>query len=125
RFVMPGRAPNCSPAEVQMDLGSAGGAADLEARLTALEEANLVTRLQDLEEQVPDCLKAPDAETAVFEGCNVQIVNGVGATDSTNALGNLIIGYNENQSGYARNGSHNLVVGRDHGYTSYGGFVAG
>ena len=39
-------------------------------------------------------------------------------------LGNLIVGYNTDV-GWPRTGSHNLIVGDRHGYTSYGGFVAG
>ena len=51
--------------------------------------------------------------------------NGAGATESTNGYGNLVIGYNEDGSGYARTGSHNLVVGPEHSWTSYGGLIAG
>lgn len=42
-------------------------------------------------------------------------------------LGNLIIGYDENDPAFhqARTGSHNLVVGSGHNYLSYGGIVAG
>ena len=86
-----------------------------------------------------------------FRGVNVQIVNGLGTTPTTNGAGNLIIGYNEDD-GNARgtctvsgpvssfeefctaaggtftrslNGSHNLVVGLANGYSSYGGIVVG
>lgn len=61
----------------------------------------------------------------VFEGANVHVRNGEGATDTINGLGNLIVGYNEYWSGTYRTGSHNLVVGDYNMYTSYGGFVAG
>ena len=38
----------------------------------------------------------------------------------------LIVGYNEeSDTGSQRGGSHNIVVGDRHNYTSYGGFVAG
>jgi hypothetical protein len=62
-----------------------------------------------------------------FDGCNVHIRSGGGSTDApVNGLGNLIVGYNEIQYGEIfRTGSHNLVVGRNNSYTSYGGFVAG
>ncbi|MGH7341785.1 MAG: hypothetical protein ACREKH_14930, partial [Candidatus Rokuibacteriota bacterium] len=67
-----------------------------------------------------------------FTGVNVQIVSGNGATDGpVNALGNLIIGYNEqrdpeNERPPAdRTGSHNIVVGAAHGYSSFGGLVSG
>jgi hypothetical protein len=83
-----------------------------------------------------------------FKGANIHIVSGSGATDdnidgSGNpaiGLGNLIIGYDEdpgveNSLGSNehslmpgdRGGSHNLVIGRWHKFTShaFGGIVAG
>ena len=65
-----------------------------------------------------------------IKGVNVQIVSGSGSTNDNGnllGLGNLIIGYNENDPGFtqARTGSHNLVVGTGHNYLSYGGLVAG
>src|SRR6266850_7568315 len=35
------------------------------------------------------------ANEVVISGANLRIVNGLGATDTTNGLGNLIVGYNE------------------------------
>ena len=67
----------------------------------------------------------------VFSGANVHIRSGSGATDDggvLTGLGNLVVGYNEDPSvpivGY-RDGSHNLVIGQEHTYTSYAGVVAG
>jgi hypothetical protein len=55
-----------------------------------------------------------------FSGVNVQIVDGSGDTSGpTNGLGNLIIGYDENTTGVAHTGSHNLVLGSEHEYTSF------
>jgi hypothetical protein len=63
--------------------------------------------------------------TVRFTGVNVQVVDGTGDTDgAVNGKGNLIVGYNENALN-PRSGSHNLIVGDRHSYTSYGGFVAG
>ncbi|NOU22908.1 MAG: hypothetical protein HOO93_14205 [Methyloglobulus sp.] len=87
---------------------------------------------------------------AFFQGVNVQIVNGMGKTDSTNGKGNLILGYNEftmttrafcsnpayrsplpcSVNGYTwssrqRDGSHNFVSGMNHNYTQYGGAIFG
>jgi len=66
-------------------------------------------------------------KTLRFEGINVQVVNGQGETDTTNGLGNLIVGYNElgNLNGDDRTGSHNLVTGIQNSFSSYGGLVAG
>lgn len=73
----------------------------------------------------------------LFTGVNVHIRSGSGATsdntDSDGTLtgrGNLFIGYDEPVSGggsgpQPRTGSHNLVVGAEHTFQSYGGFVAG
>jgi hypothetical protein len=80
--------------------------------------------------------------TLRFDGVNVQVTNGTGATWVTNGLGNLIVGYNEDHTTFAcvpspaqcqyngdgaadvRTGSHNVIVGVDHTYSSYGGLVA-
>jgi len=96
-----------------------------------------------------------DLETGLvtFKGVNVQIVDGTNSTgcegeflngsesenfeDPCTGLGNLIIGYNEPRStdfpdpgpeldlDNDRLGSHNLIVGREHSYTSYGGILFG
>jgi len=68
-------------------------------------------------------------------GANLHVVNGAGTTDGTpNALGNVIVGYNEGRTddGVAetddtnvRTGSHMLVVGRALNYSQYGGIVVG
>lgn len=79
--------------------------------------------------------------TVRFTGVNVQVVSGLGATNgdpsdpssidlapaSTNGAGNLIVGYNEpgNLAGDDRTGSHNLVVGSQLSYRSFGGRVFG
>ena len=60
-------------------------------------------------------------------------------TESINGTGNLIVGYNESREadhkfdchdGWSRicdrrGGSHNVVVGRQHNYSMYGGLVLG
>ena len=65
--------------------------------------------------------------TTLFSGTNVQVVNGMGLTFSTNGLGNLMVGYNETggATGLDRGGSHNIVVGLGHDYTAVGGLVVG
>ncbi len=65
----------------------------------------------------------------VIAGANLRIVNGLENTDTTNGLGNLIVGYNELRnnpnSPDVRTGSHNLVVGKTNNFSSFGGLVAG
>jgi len=80
------------------------------------------------------------AKTFRFTGVNVQIVNGLGATNgnpsapfevregmvSTNSVGNLIIGYQEDElRPHPRTGSHNIIVGPGHGHESFGCLVTG
>jgi hypothetical protein len=63
--------------------------------------------------------------TIQFSGVNVQIVNGEGNTQSANGEGNLVIGYDENPLKNEQTGSHDLIMGEDQTFTSYGGIVAG
>jgi hypothetical protein len=65
-----------------------------------------------------------------ISGANVLIQNGLGATEAgPGGLGNLVVGYNEAPvGGYQpseRLGSHNIIVGSLHKYSSVGGLVAG
>ena len=83
-------------------------------------------------------LDGSTSTTIVFEEVNVQIVNGLGATNgnpadptsvlqtTVNSLGNLIVGYNEGaDAGLIRTGSHNIIVGTQHQFSSFGGMVVG
>ena len=63
--------------------------------------------------------------TIQFSGANVQIVNGEGTTQTTNGAGNLILGYDENPNQEAQTGSHDLLVGPEDRYTSYGAIIGG
>ena len=76
-------------------------------------------------------------DTWRLSGMNVQLDNGVGTTyGEANGLGNLILGYNEEEGGHRnaegalmagelRTGSHNLVLGAGHSYASNGGLLGG
>jgi hypothetical protein len=80
-----------------------------------------------------------DAATneVVITEANLRIINGLGQTDCRpqdhpmpdcpNGLGNLFVGYNEPREGgeNIRNGSHNVVVGKQHQSSSVGGLVVG
>lgn len=56
-------------------------------------------------------------DTILFDGVNVQVVNGAGSTNSVNGLGNVVIGYNMSSSVSAnRQGSHNIVLGDEQSY---------
>lgn len=107
--------------------------ATLEARADGHDSqlSNLSNRYDqlDLDLAVVEGKTAAMSATATdvtFTGVNLHIVDGSGDTGgAVNGRGNLIIGYNENTLGYSRSGSHNLVVGEEHGYTSYGGLLGG
>lgn len=90
--------------------------AALEARLVSLEATLAGVSRVDFQGQ----------PTIRFSGVNVQVVDGQDDTTDgpTNGRGNLIVGWNENISDI-RTGSHNLVVGIHHSYTSFGGMLAG
>jgi hypothetical protein len=89
--------------------------APLQARITALE-----TKLAGVSTE-------NGGDDFVFTDVNVHVRNGSGATfGSANGRGNLIVGYNELRGGgNDKSGSHNLVIGPYHNYSSYGGLVAG
>ena len=107
---------------------SAGAQPTLEERVTQLEAQ--VTQLENTVNQLVALLQGVSrtGNDITFSGMNVYIVNGTGSTDgSVNGLGNLIVGYNEPRiwGGDDRSGSHNIVVGGKHNYSSYGGLVGG
>jgi hypothetical protein len=62
-----------------------------------------------------------------ISGVNVQIVNGLGSTETQNGLGNLVVGYNEPRGDGTDNrmGSHNIITGIYNNYASSGGIVGG
>ena len=63
--------------------------------------------------------------TIQFSSVNVQVVNGEGETDTTNGEGNLVIGYDGNSGKHAQTGSHNLILGGEQTFTSFGGIAGG
>jgi hypothetical protein len=70
-----------------------------------------------------------DASTSEVRitGANLRLVNGLGATETTNGLGNLLVGYPEPRDSEEprQTGSHNVVVGKEHRFSSFGGLVVG
>ena len=116
------------------DFGSAGDVFQNQADIAANEDKidllesnliNLQNRIEVLENLLAGVVRAKN--NIYFEGMNVFVRNGSGSTDGrVNGLGNLIVGYDKPRStNSTKTGSHNLVVGDEHNYSSYGGFVAG
>ena len=69
--------------------------AELETRLTAVE-ADLETATQKLASVSLEVINGN--QTVRFTGVNLQVVNGLGNTDSANGTGNLIVGYDESET---------------------------
>jgi hypothetical protein len=110
--------------------------ASLQAEIAALQKE--VAALKPLAALAPFISVDPNPQNGVqgsnitFHGANVHIVNGTGQTGTVNGTGNLIIGYDELPPNIllpvgGRSGSHNLVVGMYHQFTStgFGNLVAG
>jgi hypothetical protein len=70
---------------------------------------------------------ASSQDNLIFSGCNLHLQNGLNSTNSKNGKGNLILGYNEGGATLQTNrtGSHNIVVGPTHQYTSVGSIISG
>lgn len=116
-------------------------ASSVEQRLAAAESriASQQAKITALEDRLVHFSR--QGNEIYITGANLNIRNGLGATNGnpavpqasdgiTNGLGNLIIGYNEGRhpgTGQTndRNGSHNLVLGREQNFTSYAGLIAG
>ena len=106
-----------------------------EAKIAALQTDNAALKAKT----APLSVSGTDLTVS---GVNVHIVSGSGSTSdgtvdasgdpvsgkSLSGLGNLIIGYNamgnDLGAGDVRTGSHNLVLGDQNNYTSFGGMVA-
>jgi len=116
----------------------------LVARVAALEAqvAALENKTQFMSVDTTNTINGLSPPHAFFEGANVHIRSGSGCSNdgdpdavslcdlpiNLTGLGNLIVGYNELPPGLMageRGGSHNLVIGFSHKYSSSAGFVAG
>ncbi|MEM1008243.1 MAG: hypothetical protein AAGJ35_04505, partial [Myxococcota bacterium] len=58
-----------------------------------------------------------------IKNANLHVVNGTGNTTANNRFGNVLIGYNRNAA--STTGSHNLLIGDQNSYSSYGGLALG
>ena len=105
-----------APTEIQID---GVGLAEVISTLQATVEAQQ-TYITQLQQYI-----SVTEETVLISGANLQVVSVSGGTAAAvNGTGNIIIGYDENNNS-DKSGSHNLVVVRNHTYSSYGGIVAG
>jgi hypothetical protein len=63
--------------------------------------------------------------TIQFSGVNVQLIDGIGGTESENGTGNLVIGYDEGVTAAGQSGSHDLITGNRQVFTGYGDLMGG
>ena len=127
-------AANTTIATLQSDLVTAQGDITINASDIANVQTSPVFGLEGIltvdHATTLDGLAPPHV---LFTGANVHVRSGSGTTNDEDGLsgrGNLIVGYNEANTDPTddtlfRGGSHNLVVGRQHQYTAFGGFIAG
>jgi hypothetical protein len=109
-----------------VDLVCEGECTEIEPRVDTLEAqlAEAMETIAALQDVLAGVTRTEDA--IVISGANLQVVDGTGSTTGpTNGLGNVIIGYNEADLDKEQTGSHNLIVGMQHEFTSYGGIVGG
>ena len=101
------------------------GVGNLAARVATLEAQNTAqaNQISALQEKLVHVTR--DGNDLYITGANLHVRNALGSTETADGLGNVVIGYNEGSFGFERTGSHNLVVGSEHGWTSFGGLVAG
>lgn len=102
-----------------------------ERALDARDEGDPGSISRTLESQVEELVDVlahfrREGDDIIIEGANLHVRNGGGATDTTNGVGNLIVGYNEERpAGNDRRGSHVVVLGSRNNYLGHGGIVAG
>jgi hypothetical protein len=100
---------------------------DLQNAVAAIDPSGELVELADHVTVSDSTINGLAGPHVIFHDANVHVRSGVGLTGGLNGLGNLIVGYNETESADINNrtGSHNLIVGTGHEFTSIGGMVAG
>jgi len=107
---------------------------DAKTRLTTLETSPpssgstnpALTELAKYVKVDPNPINGLTGPHVIFHHANVHVESGSAPT-AVPGLGNLIVGYNEMPTvqGWSRAGSHNLVVGPSHSFSSSAGAVFG
>jgi hypothetical protein len=96
-------------------------------KAAAPQPGGMADRMATVEKKLTAMTFDDAANEVVITGANLRIVNGLGTTETTNGVGNLIVGYNEFDPLITniRTGSHNVVVGRANNFSSFGGLAVG
>jgi hypothetical protein len=106
----------CLPTFTRTTLATESELSSLAARIDALE--NTLSRVSY------DPNGTNGKPTLAITGANLQLLSGSGNTAAApNGTGNLIVGYDENAGD--QTGSHNILLGYGHRFTSYGGLIGG
>lgn len=137
-LLSPDRDGQCKRGYTLTSLADQADLAALEARVSALESENsalkssvttLQGRVAGLESTLSkvsyDAAGVNGRPTLTISGANVQIVNGTGYSTQRNGLGNLFVGYNQHAVTDEQSGSHNVVIGDEHSFTSTRGLIGG
>ncbi|MGD1056093.1 MAG: hypothetical protein ABR992_01630 [Solirubrobacteraceae bacterium] len=102
------------------------GKCEAETTVTELPPATELPALVSILSHMKYVASGIDSKPTIkFEGVNVQILDGEGKTATTNGEGNLVIGYDENPGKHSQTGSHDLILGEEQTFTSYGSVLAG
>jgi hypothetical protein len=106
----------------------------LQNQLSSANAQNALALGQFMIVDTKDTLNGLKPPHIIVTGANIHLRSGSGQTVDNTGLGNLVIGYDEDAGSLilsnsdidkARTGSHNLVVGELHRFTTSGGSVAG
>ena len=135
--VKPADGGRCHQGDDLVTLATQGEVSDLSGRVKSLEgeHARLdrgvgaQRKVAALEEKLSKISYEPKGlnglPTIKISGANLQVVNGAGAIQNLNGLGNVIIGYDEHAADIKQTGSHDLVLGDRQTFTSWAGLLAG
>lgn len=136
--VKPADDGKCHEGDDLVTLATQGEVSGLSGRVQSLEGEHarldgevsaLQSKVAALEEKLSKISYEPKGlnglPTIKISGANLQVVNGTGAIQNVNGLGNVIIGYDEHAADIKQTGSHNLVLGDRQTFTSWGGLLAG
>ena len=120
---------SCVPETAGQTVTSGGSEGKCEAKHTTVELPP-TAELATLQSILPDIKYVASGvagkPTIQFDAVNVQVISGSGSTNGAiNGEGNLVIGYDKNEGKGEQTGSHNLIVGEDQTFTSFGDIVAG
>jgi hypothetical protein len=114
------------PQGVQGAQGAAPDLTAINAAIAALQvdNATLKAQVAALQDLLKNFSRVND--TVFITRANLKIQNGLGNMNSTNGLGNLVLGYSDDPMAVnLSTGSHNVVVGGNNRVTSWGGIVSG